>query len=38
MFGKKGTAILPTEGMDKPHVTRFIEASEALLERALAQA
>jgi NAD(P)-dependent dehydrogenase (short-subunit alcohol dehydrogenase family) len=38
MFGKKGTAILPTEGMDEPHVARFIEASEALLERALAQA
>ena len=35
MFGKKGTAILPTEGMDEQQVTRFIEASEALLGRAL---
>ena len=35
MFGKKGTAILPTEGMDEQHVKRFIEASEALLGRAL---
>jgi NAD(P)-dependent dehydrogenase (short-subunit alcohol dehydrogenase family) len=38
MFGKKGTAILPTEGIDEPHVAGFIQASEALLERALAQA
>jgi NAD(P)-dependent dehydrogenase (short-subunit alcohol dehydrogenase family) len=38
MFGKKGAAILPSEGLDEPHVTRFIQASEALLERALARA
>jgi NAD(P)-dependent dehydrogenase (short-subunit alcohol dehydrogenase family) len=37
MFGKKGTAILPTEGLDEPHVARFIEASEALLQRALSR-
>jgi NAD(P)-dependent dehydrogenase (short-subunit alcohol dehydrogenase family) len=38
MFGKKGAAILPTEGFDEPRVARFIEASEALLEGALARA
>jgi NAD(P)-dependent dehydrogenase (short-subunit alcohol dehydrogenase family) len=36
MFGKKGTAILPTEGLDEQHVARVIEASETLLGRALA--
>jgi NAD(P)-dependent dehydrogenase (short-subunit alcohol dehydrogenase family) len=38
MIGKKGTAILPTDGFDEAHVTRFIEASEALLQRALGRA
>jgi NAD(P)-dependent dehydrogenase (short-subunit alcohol dehydrogenase family) len=38
MISKKGTAILPTDGLDEPHVARFIEASEALLQRALVQA
>jgi NAD(P)-dependent dehydrogenase (short-subunit alcohol dehydrogenase family) len=34
MFGKKGTAILPTEGFDAAHVERFVEGLDALLERA----
>jgi NAD(P)-dependent dehydrogenase (short-subunit alcohol dehydrogenase family) len=34
MFGKKGAAILPTEGLDDAHITRFMAASEALLQRA----
>lgn len=34
MFGKKGTAILPTDGFDAAHVERFVEAMDALLERA----
>jgi NAD(P)-dependent dehydrogenase (short-subunit alcohol dehydrogenase family) len=38
MFGKKSTAILPTEGIDEPHVARFIGASEELLQRALSNA
>jgi NAD(P)-dependent dehydrogenase (short-subunit alcohol dehydrogenase family) len=38
MFGKKGTAILPTDGLDTQHVERFITASEALLQRALGRA
>lgn len=38
MFGKKGTAILATDNLDAPHVARFIEASEALLHRALGRA
>lgn len=36
MFGKKGTAILPTEGFDAAHVRGFIEGLDALLERAMA--
>jgi NAD(P)-dependent dehydrogenase (short-subunit alcohol dehydrogenase family) len=36
MFGKKGTAILPTEGFDAAHVERFVEGMDALLERAKA--
>jgi NAD(P)-dependent dehydrogenase (short-subunit alcohol dehydrogenase family) len=36
MFGKKGTAILPTEGFDAAHVQRFIAGLDELLERALA--
>jgi hypothetical protein len=35
MFGKKGQAILPTDGLDEAHVARFIGGSEALLQRAL---
>jgi hypothetical protein len=35
MFGKKGQAILPTEGFDEPYVESFMSASEALLKRAL---
>lgn len=31
MFGKKGTAILPTEGFDAAHVRRFIEGLDGLL-------
>ncbi len=38
MIGKKGTAILPTDGLDEPHVARFIEASEGLVQRALTRA
>jgi len=38
MFGKKGQAILPTDGIDGPHMARFIEASEALLQQALSKA
>lgn len=38
MFGKKGQAILPTDGLDEPHVARFIGASEELLQRALSKA
>ncbi len=38
MFGKKSTAILPTDGIDEPHVARFIGASEELLQRALSKA
>jgi len=34
MFGKKGSAILPTEGFDAAHVQRFVEGMDALLERA----
>lgn len=34
MFGKKGTAILPTEGFDAAHVERFAKGLDALLERA----
>jgi NAD(P)-dependent dehydrogenase (short-subunit alcohol dehydrogenase family) len=34
MFGKKGTAILPTDGFDAAHVQRFVEGLDALLERA----
>ena len=36
MFGKKGTAILPTAGFDLALVNRFMAASEALLARATA--
>jgi NAD(P)-dependent dehydrogenase (short-subunit alcohol dehydrogenase family) len=36
MFGKKGTAILPTEGFDAAHVERFVAGLDALLERAKA--
>jgi NAD(P)-dependent dehydrogenase (short-subunit alcohol dehydrogenase family) len=35
MFGKKGTAILPTEGFDAPHVERFMGGLDALLSRGL---
>jgi NAD(P)-dependent dehydrogenase (short-subunit alcohol dehydrogenase family) len=35
MFGKKGQAILPTEGFDEPYIASFMSASEALLQRAL---
>jgi NAD(P)-dependent dehydrogenase (short-subunit alcohol dehydrogenase family) len=38
MFGKKGTAILPTAGLDEQHVARFIEGSEALIQSALSRA
>lgn len=34
MFGKKGSAILPSEGFDAAHVERFITGLDALLERA----
>jgi len=34
MFGKKGTAILPTEGFDAAHVARFAVGLDELLERA----
>lgn len=34
MFGKKGTAILPTDGFDAAHVQRFIEGLDGLLARA----
>jgi NAD(P)-dependent dehydrogenase (short-subunit alcohol dehydrogenase family) len=33
MFGKKGTAILTTDGFDAAHVERFAEGLDALLER-----
>jgi NAD(P)-dependent dehydrogenase (short-subunit alcohol dehydrogenase family) len=36
MFGKKGTAILPTDGFDAAHGARFIEAMDGLVARALA--
>jgi NAD(P)-dependent dehydrogenase (short-subunit alcohol dehydrogenase family) len=35
MFGKKGQAILPSDGLDEEHVARFVRASEALLARAV---
>jgi NAD(P)-dependent dehydrogenase (short-subunit alcohol dehydrogenase family) len=35
MFGKKGTAILPTDGFDATHVQRFVDALDELLARAL---
>ena len=38
MFGKKSNPILPTDGLDEAHVTRFIGASEALLQHALSKA
>ena len=38
MFGKKGQAILPTDGIDEAHVTRFIGASEELIQQALSKA
>jgi len=34
MFGKRGTAILPTEGFDAAHVQRFVHGLDALLDRA----
>lgn len=34
MFGKKGSAILPSAGFDAAHVERFITGLDALLERA----
>ncbi len=36
MFGKKGAAILPTDGFDGAHVQRVVAGLDALLERALA--
>lgn len=35
MFNSKAQPILPTQGLDKAHVDRFMSASEALLARAL---
>ena len=35
MFGKKGTAILPSEGFDAAYVERVIAGLDALLERAM---
>ncbi len=32
MFGKKGQPILPTEGLDEAYVTRFVDASSALID------
>jgi NAD(P)-dependent dehydrogenase (short-subunit alcohol dehydrogenase family) len=34
MFGKQGTAILPTDGFDAAHVQRFADALDELLARA----
>lgn len=35
MFGKKGQAILPSDGFDEERVARFMSGSEALLTRAV---
>jgi len=35
MFGHKAQPILPTRGLDKPYIDRYMSASEALLRRAL---
>jgi NAD(P)-dependent dehydrogenase (short-subunit alcohol dehydrogenase family) len=35
MFGHKAQPVLPTQGLDKAYVDRFLSASEALLRRAL---
>jgi DNA-binding HxlR family transcriptional regulator len=35
IFGSKGQPILPTRGLDKPYINRYMSASEALLQRAL---
>jgi NAD(P)-dependent dehydrogenase (short-subunit alcohol dehydrogenase family) len=35
IFGSKGQPILPTRGLHKPYINRYMSASEALLQRAL---
>ncbi|MFJ5219976.1 SDR family NAD(P)-dependent oxidoreductase [Streptomyces sp. NPDC088354] len=36
LFGRKGTPILPSRGLDLGYARRFLDESEALLDRALA--
>jgi hypothetical protein len=35
MFGRKAQPILPTQGLDRAYVDRYMSASEALVRRAL---
>jgi hypothetical protein len=35
MFGHKAQPILPTQGLDRAYIDRYLSASETLLRRAL---